>query len=95
MHSVTHIEFLSLLGQFIQCFSALLVGLLEVCHQILEEHPASGANFTKGDFALFQELDQVRPGDIKEVRSLLGGEFGMMGYEGDSVTLGHMSKNID
>lgn len=90
--SIALVELLRLLGQFIQRLRALGVDGLLIVHQILEQHPAMGADLAKQDFPLVEQADEEGAGNLEQVRRLLGGQFGMDRDQGDGVSAGHFGQ---
>ena len=87
--SITHREFLSQCGQFIQCLNPPLIRLLLKGHQIAEQDAAMRAHLAGGDLASIQQLDQKWPGNTERFGGLLGRQFRVDGNECDSIACGH------
>ena len=64
-------------GELFQGVEPAAVGLLLEPHHVGQADPAVGADEPKRDLALFEPLDQKRPGDLEDVGRLLRGELRM------------------
>ena len=73
------------------------VGIVDalVGKEVGEQHAATVADTSVGELAFLEELHQVRPGDVQDVRSLLGRELSVDGCDGHGVAVGDLGEDVD
>lgn len=92
--SVAHPQFLRLSGQVVQRSAGTLVGLRPVGQQIRIVDAAVTADLGERNSTVFQQLHEIRPGDVEQVGGLLGRERVLDGDQRHGVTLRHLVQDL-
>jgi len=73
------------------------VGIVDalVGKEVGEQHTATVADTPVGELAFLEELHQVGPGDVQDVRSLLGRELSVHRCDGYGVAVGDLGEDVD